>query len=214
MGEGRAAAAAAEAMARQPRAAGEILRTMLVGQAVAESASIFALVVALLLLFRPAAGAGLLEATALFAAGLTMGLGAFGPGLGAGLPAARACLALGRNPRAAQPVTTAMLVGQAVAQTPAVFALLVALLLLHREPGAAPTLAGAAALLGAGISTGAAAVGPGLGAGTAAAAAVDATGRFPQAAPSLLRVMLVGQAVSQSTSVYALLVSLILLYLA
>jgi ATP synthase F0 subunit c len=213
LGEGYTARSAAEAIARQPGAAPEVLKTMLVGQAVAESASIFALVVAILLLFAPGPGGGLLRACSLFSAGLCMGAGALGPGVGAGLPGAAACLGIGRNPRTAATLTTTMLVGQAVAQTPAVFALLVAFLVLFRDYSAtAPTLSGAAALLGAAIATGAAAVGPGLGAGFTAASACDATARRPEQAPLLLRTMLVGQAVSQSTSIYGLIVSLLLLY--
>lgn len=51
IGQGFAAGKAAEAVGRQPEAQGDILRTMLVGCAVAESTGIYALVVALLLLF-------------------------------------------------------------------------------------------------------------------------------------------------------------------
>lgn len=213
LGEGYTARSAAEAIARQPRAASDVLKTMLVGQAVAESASIFALVVAILLLFTPWSGEGSLRASSLFAAGLCMGLGALGPGVGAGFPGGAACLGIGRNPRTAGSVTTTMLVGQAVAQTPAIFALLVSFLVLFRDYAAVvPTLPGIAALFGAAIATGGAAVGPGLGAGFTAAAACNATARRPDRAPLLLRTMLVGQAVSQSTSIYGLVVSLVLLY--
>ncbi|WP_025323646.1 ATP synthase F0 subunit C [Deferrisoma camini] len=211
LGEGLTAGRAAEAIARQPQAAPTILRTMLVGQAVAESASIFALVVALLLLFGPDSGP-LLRGVALFSAGLCMGAGAFGPGYGSGLPSAAACTAVGRNPARAARITTTMLVSQAVAQTPSIFALLVAFLLMFRSQPPEFTLSGAAALLGAAIAAGVSATGPGIGAGFAGAAACDGTARRPDRAPLILRTMLVGQAVSQSTSVYGLVVALVLLY--
>jgi F-type H+-transporting ATPase subunit c len=51
LGEGIAAAKACEAIGRNPREAGLLTRTMLVGQAVAESTGIYSLVVALLLIF-------------------------------------------------------------------------------------------------------------------------------------------------------------------
>ncbi|MGM0471019.1 MAG: ATP synthase F0 subunit C [Bacillota bacterium] len=51
IGQGYAAGRAAESVARQPEAQGDIIRTMLLGQAVAESTGIYALVVALLLIF-------------------------------------------------------------------------------------------------------------------------------------------------------------------
>ena len=49
--EGRAVAAAMEAIARQPEAAGPISRTLFVGLAMIETMAIYCLVIALLLLF-------------------------------------------------------------------------------------------------------------------------------------------------------------------
>ncbi len=51
LGEGRAVAAAMDAIARQPEAAGTISRTLFVGLAMIETMAIYCLVVALLLLF-------------------------------------------------------------------------------------------------------------------------------------------------------------------
>jgi len=215
VGEGYTAQQTLEGVSRQPAVSGHVLRTMLVGQAVAESASIFALVVAVLLLFTRWPADSPLHAFALFSAGLCMGAGALGPGLGAGLPGGAACVGAARSPRASTRLTTTMLVGQAVAQTPSVFALLVSFLLLfHLYPDRPASLAAAASLLGAGISTGFGSVGSGLGAGHAAASACDATSRRPAEASTLLRTMLVGQAVAQTPSVFALLVSFLLVYFA
>lgn len=49
--EGRAVAAALEAIARQPESAGTISRTLFVGLAMIETMAIYCLVIALLLLF-------------------------------------------------------------------------------------------------------------------------------------------------------------------
>lgn len=51
IGQGYAAGKGAEAVGRQPEAAGRITQTMLLGQAVAETTGIYSLVIALLLLF-------------------------------------------------------------------------------------------------------------------------------------------------------------------
>lgn len=51
LAEGRAVAAAMEALARQPEAAGTISRTLFVGLAMIETTAIYCLVIALLLLF-------------------------------------------------------------------------------------------------------------------------------------------------------------------
>ena len=50
-GEGRSVAAAMDAIARQPEAAGTLSRTLFVGLAMIETMAIYCLVVALLLLF-------------------------------------------------------------------------------------------------------------------------------------------------------------------
>ncbi|NLK21822.1 MAG: ATP synthase F0 subunit C [Epulopiscium sp.] len=51
IGQGYAAGKAAEAVGRQPEAQGDITRTLLLGDAVAESTGIYGLVVAMILLF-------------------------------------------------------------------------------------------------------------------------------------------------------------------
>ena len=50
LGQGFAAGKAAEAVGRQPEARGSILSTMLVGAAVAETCSVYGLIIALILL--------------------------------------------------------------------------------------------------------------------------------------------------------------------
>lgn len=51
LGEGRAVAAAMEAIARQPEASGTLSRTLFVGLAMIETMAIYCLVIALLLLY-------------------------------------------------------------------------------------------------------------------------------------------------------------------
>ena len=51
IGEGFCCGKAVEAIARQPEASGAITRTMIIGDAIAETTGIYALVVALLLLY-------------------------------------------------------------------------------------------------------------------------------------------------------------------
>jgi F-type H+-transporting ATPase subunit c len=75
-------------------------------------------------------GAEIVRAAAMLGAGIAMGIGAFGPGLGEGIAAAKACEAIGRNPREAGLLTRTMLVGQAVAESTGIYSLVVALLLI------------------------------------------------------------------------------------
>jgi ATP synthase F0 subunit c len=212
IGEGYTAAQANLAVSRNPRISGDIFKNMLVGQAVAESASIFALVIAILLLFLDVTITNALKAAALFGAGLCMGFGAIGSGLGSGFPGGQACLGISRQPAAASRLTTNMLIGSAVRQTPAIFSMVVALMLIFMEFGKAPVYPTWAALIGAGISTGLAAIGSGYGGGMAAGASCEGIARQPETVGNVTTTMLVGQAVSQTPSIFGLLVSFVLLF--
>ncbi len=70
----------------------------------------------------------------------------------------------------------------------------------------------AGALIGAGICMGFGAIGPGIGEGFAAGKACEAIGRSPEEAGLLTRTMLIGQAVSESTGIYSLVVALLMLF--
>jgi F-type H+-transporting ATPase subunit c len=75
-------------------------------------------------------GVDIIKAAAFIGAGLSMGLGAIGPGVGEGMVAAKACEAIGKNPKEAGLLTRTMLVGQAVSESTGIYSLVIALLLL------------------------------------------------------------------------------------
>jgi len=56
------------------------------------------------------------------------------------------------------------------------------------------------------------AMGPGFGLGLAAGHACEAIARNPETSTIILRNMLIGQAVTESTGIYALVVSLLLIF--
>ncbi len=70
------------------------------------------------------------ESMKLLAAGLAIGLGAIGPGVGIGILALGALQAIGRNPEATNQVQTNMFIAIAFAEAIAIYALVVALILL------------------------------------------------------------------------------------
>jgi F-type H+-transporting ATPase subunit c len=71
-----------------------------------------------------------LEAVKLLAAGLCAGIGAIGPGVGVGIVGMGALTAIGRNPEARGTITTNMILVIAFAESIAIYALVVAILLL------------------------------------------------------------------------------------
>jgi F-type H+-transporting ATPase subunit c len=70
----------------------------------------------------------------------------------------------------------------------------------------------AAALLGAGIAMGFGAIGPGIGEGYAAGRACEGISKRPDEAGLLTRTMLIGQAVSETTGIYSLVIALIMIF--
>jgi len=68
----------------------------------------------------------------LLGAGLAIGLGAIGPGVGIGLAALGALLGMSRNPEVSGTLQTNMILGIVFAESIALYALVVALVLLFR----------------------------------------------------------------------------------
>ena len=69
-----------------------------------------------------------IDAAKQLGAALAMGLGAIGPGIGIGLIGSKAVEAMGRNPEATGTVQTNMILAIAFAESIAIFALVIALL--------------------------------------------------------------------------------------
>ncbi len=69
------------------------------------------------------------------------------------------------------------------------------------------------AMLGAGIAM-IAGIGPGIGQGFAAGKAVEALGRQPEAEGKIRTLMLIGQAMAETTGLYALIIAFILIFVA
>lgn len=212
VGEGYTASRANEAVSRNPELAGEVLKSMLVGQAIAESASIFALVVAMILLFSNIAVSSMVTVFAVFAAGLAMGFGAIGSGIGSGFPAGQSCIGMVRQPAMSGKLTTNMLIGSAVCQTPSIFALVVSFILIFSNFTEFPFWPTWGAILGAGSAVGLSAIGSGVGGGIVAGASSESIARQPLSVGPVTNTMLLGQAIAQTPSILGLLVAFILIF--
>ena len=210
-GEGFIALKASEAIARQPKASSEIVRTMLITQAVAETAGIFGLLVSIILLFVASSQGGMAYAVALLSAGLCMGIGAIGAGVGSGLAGGAACESIGRFPRLSSSVLLTTLVGQAIVQTGCIFALVISMLLalMSRDTGSIVVIG---AVLGAGFAMGFGAIGAGISTGFTAKMAIWGMSRESKMGGVLTRTMLLGQAVAHAGAIYSLIVAFILIF--
>jgi F-type H+-transporting ATPase subunit c len=77
----------------------------------------------------------IVNALRLLGAGLAIGLGAIGPGIGIGILMQGALQAMGRNPDASSNIQTNMILGVAFAEAIAIYALVVALILMFVVSG-------------------------------------------------------------------------------
>ena len=68
--------------------------------------------------------------------------------------------------------------------------------------------------LGAGICMGIGAIGPGIGEGNAVAKACEAVGRQPESKGSVTSTMIMGCAIAETTGIYALVISILLIFVA
>ena len=213
LGEGYAGGMANEALSRRPDQSREILKNMLIGQALAESAAVFALVISILLIFVDMSTGNLVMAAALMGAGISMGLGALGSGIGAGYPAGSACTGISFKPELAGKLTTNMLVGSAVCQTPAIFSMVVALVLMFMDFSNIPLSLIWAALIGAGLCMGFGAIGSGIGSGFSAGEACSGIFRQPALTGKITTNMLIGSAVCQTPAIFSMVVALMLIFM-
>jgi ATP synthase F0 subunit c len=213
IGSGFPAAAACVGMARQPAAGRKLTTSMLIGSAVCQTTSIYALVIALILIFFDFSALPFAPTwAALLGAGLATGIAAIGPAIGEGMVAGACCEGIARNPSTATQVTNLMLLGQAVTETTGIYGLLISFVLLFKSFAATDALAPAFALVSAGLCMGLGAIGPGIGEGFTARGAVSWIARNEEARAQLIRSMLVGQAVSESTGIYSFVIALILVF--
>jgi len=212
LGEGYIAMKAIQAIGKQPKASGKIVRIMVISQAITETAGIFALVVALIMLFKDQSNS-IVVAVSYLSAGLAIGLSSLGSGFGSGLPGGSTMEGIGSNPENADALTANMIIGQAITQTSCIYGLTIALLLMLQEaPVSGNEFVTLFALLGAGLAIGLGGIGPGIGEGIVAQHANAGIARDPKNLGLLTRSMIIGQAITETTVIYSIVVSLILIF--
>ena len=83
---------------------------------------------------------------------------------------------------------------------------------MNITPEFAEAIKAAGKAIGAGLCMGIGAIGPGIGEGTAVAHALDGMARQPEVSGNLRTTMILGCAISETTGIYALLISFLILF--
>ncbi len=142
IGSGLAAGKALDSIGRTPEATGKVTLTMLIGQAMSQNAAILGFLVSIMLMgvARESFAADdpgywpsiIVKVGKYLGAGICMGMGAVGPAIGIGYAAAMAVEGIGRRLERASLLQRTMFVGVAVSESTAIYALVIALLLMMK----------------------------------------------------------------------------------
>lgn len=205
---------ACNAIARQPLFAQKIVGFGIMTQALVQTPIIVSFVIAFLIKNQAVYSLCLADSLRLIASGLCIGLGGVGPALGLAYFAKRACWAIGVNREAYGSLVSFTLISQALIETPVIFALLISLLILFTIPtlGSCDLLRGIA-MIAAALSTGFGTLGAGISSGKTAAAACEQIAYNPNEQATISQASMFGQAFIETCILYAVLISLILIFI-
>ena len=195
------------AVARQPFFGEKILRFMLITQSVIQTPIIFGFIIAMFIKNQAADAQTIGHSMKLIAGGLCIGLGTIGPAIGLGNFTQVAVRGLGINRFAYPTLMTFMFISQAIIETPVIFALVTALLILVSPT---TTIMGGIATLAAALCMGLGTIGPGSSSGKTASAACHQIALNPDIYSKVANVSLFGQGLIDTCAIYAFLIAIIM----
>jgi F-type H+-transporting ATPase subunit c len=205
---------ACDAVARQPFFAQKILGFTIITQALVQTPIIAGLIVAILIKKQIPYTACLADALRLIASGLCVGLGGIGPAIGLAQFAKTACRAIGINREAYTTLFSFTLISQTLIETPLIFAFVLSLVMLFFVPTlASDQLLTGVAMIAAALCTGMGTFGTAIGSGNTAASACMAMTHNPTMQATLSRTSMFAQALIETCVIYAILVSLAIIFL-
>ncbi len=203
--------AATQATARQPFFAAKILTFMLIAQSIIEAPAIFAFVIALLIKNQITPTLEFYESLKLFASGIVIAVGCIGPSTGQALFAYSACFSIGVNKHAYNKLFPFALMNEAIIETPMIFCVLFAMLMIYSPTGQAATFVSALKAITATATIGVASLASAVGMGFVASRSCYQISMDPTTYGSLARSTLLAVAFIESTMIYALIVGLFLI---
>jgi len=211
IGQGYAGGFATTALARQYAAHGPVRRALIVGLAFLESGCVFSLVITLVFLFNPGVPLASWGAMVLGAAALSMGIVACVVGAASGAIVAETMGALARQPFEGASVVTFMMIAQILLEAPTIFMFIIAFLV---KSWVVPALGSMQALayMGGCLVFAVGCIGPAIGQAHFCSNIAKAMGINFDLYPKLFSFSFIVQAMIETPIVFALLVSLMLLF--
>src|SRR4030095_1601021 len=193
------AQAACNAVARQPFFAHRISGFMLMTQVLIQTPMISAFLVSLFIQGQSDASITFSDSRRLLASGLCVGLGSIGPAIGLSAFAKAAVTSLGNNTKAYDKLLSFTFISEALIETPIIFCLIIAIILLFAIPKTPITNdIDGIIFLAAGLCAGLGTLGTGISSGKTAAAACTQIGNHPDAYNMLSRTSILAQSLIET----------------
>lgn len=197
------------AIARQPFFAHKIFHFTLITLSIIQTPVIFGFLIAMFIKSHAHSITTYAQSLQLLASGLCIGLGSIGPSIGMALFAKSACNGIGLNRNAYNKIFTFTIISEAIIETPVIFSVVVALLIIGSSQDI--TLLKGIALLSAGLCTGLGTIGPGISSGKTAAAACRQIALNPEQYHAISRISMFAQGLIDTSAIYALMISVALI---
>jgi F-type H+-transporting ATPase subunit c len=203
---------AVHSIARQPFFGQRILNLMLITLSLIQTAIIFGFLIALLISLQLSSIHHISHAITLCVAGFTLALGSIGPTIGLAQFAQIACEKISINRKAYQTVLPFVFMSEAIIETPLIFVFLVCLIMVLKAPATPDTLITIAKMCGAGLCISIGTCSPGLNSSKTSAAACTQIVKNPSNYAILSQTSMFGQGLIDAAAIYALLISLFMLF--
>ncbi|KKQ32719.1 MAG: ATP synthase F0, C subunit [candidate division TM6 bacterium GW2011_GWF2_37_49] len=204
--------ACTHAISRQPLFASKIFTFMLLTQSIIEAPIIFAFIVGLIIRSSTTPDLTIANGLRLLSAGLVLAIGCIGPAIGQAIFARAACTSIGLNKNAYSKIFPFTLISEAVIETPVIFCLLFSFIILFTNfPGGDANLTMPCVMLFASvfcICLGA--LGAAIAIGRISAVSCLQIANNEAAYGTILRTNLLTIAFIESTLIYSLITSLLL----
>ena len=196
IGEGILISGAMSAIARNPQIKGKILTFMVLFVALVEVTAIYGLIIAFQI-----SGAESLDPLVALGAGLAIGVAGLGVGIGRGYLSEESLKTMGKNPKMISFLLTVSILGVALVESAAIYALIVSFQILDAQ-----VLSGVAAI-GAGLAIGLAGLGAGVGEGLLIKGAIKGINQNPEQKGKVMAFMVLFVALVEVVAIYGMIIA-------
>ena len=204
--------AACQSIARQPFFYQKIVTLMLLSQSIVSAPGIFSFIIALLIKTQISNTTTTIEGIKLLAAGATIGIGSIGPSIGQGIFSSASCIAAGLNKENFGKLLPFSLLSQAVVQTPLIFCLVIAIMIIFKPVTAISSeFISAVTFFSPAFAISVGSMGTAIAIGYTASKSCYAIVMDAKNYSVFVRTSLLAQAIIESAAIYALIVALVMM---